>query len=201
MGNRIWFWMMLFVVVMSSCRTRTTDPVGYMKYVTNQKNGLLQEKEIDGMNFKVQWMTPEMMALNELKKTEVGKSEWQKIIKEYEGMQYCKLTIEGKNDEHIHAVLASESIDGEEIEAYLNLDAQKSIFLTSGEDTSRCALYSFSKTYGLAKRFEIATGFESNIGKENDDYVFELDASFLERGLVKFRFSKADIRNIPSLNI
>ena len=201
MGNKIWLWTGMILLTVSSCRTKTTGIVGYMKYMTNPKNGLVLEKEIDGMDFKVQWMTPDLMALNELKKTRIDQKEWEKTKKEYEGLLYCQLTIKGMNGQHIHALLSSENMDIESVEAYLNLNAQKDIYLTSGEDTSACVLYSFSKTYGLAKQFDIATGFDNKIGNEKEDYVFEFDASFLERGLVKFRFKREDIVNTPILTI
>lgn len=201
MQNRTAIFLLLISVCLGACRQKNTDTEGYIRYMLNQDNGLIQEKEVDGIVFRAQWMTPEMMALKEKKQLTVNEVAFKKMVEEYGTLKYVSLSITGREDEHIHSVLVKEQIDPDNTEAYMNMDAQSDLQLVYGSDTAQCVLYSFSKTYGLAKQFSIAAAFEVKESKHTKDYTLEWNATVLNRGLLKFKFYNKDIQNIPHLNI
>ncbi len=201
MQNREYLAFILVMLALAGCGLKNTDVKGYVKYLNKPENGLIQEKEFGAIKFKVNWMTPELMALNEMKKTSFSQKEWESVLNQYEGLKYCQLSISGVNGTHIYEALAAEDLDGAEIDEFLNFNGQGALFLTSGTDTAKCVLYTVSKTYGLAKQFDIAAGFNFEGKKPKDDFTLELDASFIDKGGLKFRFRKEDIDNIPILTI
>jgi hypothetical protein len=163
--------------MLCACSKRTAGVKDYLKYVNSDKSGLVQTKEMDGMFFRLKYMPPEWMALNELKKTSIDIEQWNQTLEEYQGLAYCKMTISCKDDEHIYSFLRGEGMDEQDVEAYFNYNAQHDFFMVSDADTSKCVLYSFSKTYGLASQFDIALAFEPAKDATAGDKVIEFDAS------------------------
>lgn len=184
--------------MISGCQKHTAGIKDYIRYMNNPKNGLVQEKEIDGMVFKVRYLTPELMALNELKSVNVNAVTWQKTLKQYDGLVYGKITVAAKGGEHILKLLNDQEIDGDGVDEYLNYKAQNDIMMLDGKDTAGCVLYNYSKTYGLARQLDLAVGFNA-ANTLKGDRVIEFNPELLQRGLLKFRFKQGDIDNIPRL--
>ncbi len=174
--------------------------MGYVKYMNNQNSGLIQEKEVDGLVFKVRYLTPELMALNDLKTITPAESDFNARLKEYAGLDYYNVTVGSKRaDGHVLAVLEDEGIDPVKAEDFLNFNMQANIQSVEGADTGKCVLYLLSKTYGLSKEYNIQAGLD--VGKHStiNDKTFEMNTDLLNRGLLKFRFKQEDIDRIPSL--
>ncbi|MFM2305512.1 MAG: hypothetical protein RLZZ367_181 [Bacteroidota bacterium] len=200
MQNKLYLAILLLCLLFAGCGRKTAGVAAYVQYLNKPDNGLVQQKEIDGLVFKAQLLTPELMALNEIKKTEIENAEWQRVYPQYKGLMYYKITIADEHGGHIYAALHRDGYDGNDIEAHLNFGGQKDLLVVSNTDTAACVLYSLSKTYGLAKQLDMAAAFE-NKAKPGNDYVLEFNAGFLNRGMLKFRFKRTDIDNIPALTI
>jgi hypothetical protein len=190
----IWLFVLFY-----ACAEKEADPESYRSYLTDEKNGLVQEKEVDGLIFKAQWLTPEMMALNEMKATNDKNTGWDKLMSEYQGLAYLRLSIYGNEVGNVHAALAKDGLDVETIEAYLNFDAERDVSLLCGKDTMRAVLYNFSKTYGLARQLDLATGFDLANTDTTADITLDWNTSVMNCGLLKFRFLRKDIDRIPNL--
>jgi hypothetical protein len=199
--NRLLVLVVFGITTLASCGKRSAGVQDYLGYVSDPKNGLVQEKEIDGLVFELKYQPPQYMALNELKQVEIQDDVWDSTLQEYAGLEYCKLTVRCKDCEHVYSLLQQEEIDIEGVEAHLNFDGQRDFLLIQAQDTSKCNLYSFSKTYGLGKQLEIALAFEPGKGKSDGDRTVAFDASVFNRGVVKFRFKKDDLENIPTLTL
>lgn len=189
----------LFLLLLVGCNKKTATVEGYVRYMNDTDNGLVQQKEIDAMVFEARYKTPELMALSEIKKTEIKPEEWESVLGEYQGLTYCVMTISAADDNHIYQFLRNEGVDEQRVEAYLNFEAQKDFCMVEGEDTAKCVLYTCSKTYGLAKQFSLALAFDDENIPEGRDKVLEFNAGFLGRGLLKFRYGKSDLSRIPKI--
>lgn len=195
-----WCIVLMVLLEMFGCNIREVGVHDYLNYMNNKKNGLIQTKEVDGLVFEVRYLTPELMSLNELKTENVEKGKFRKTLKEYEGLNYYKIKISGNEEgKHVYNVLKDEGIDPIEVEAELNFDMQQNIYTVQGSDTGACVLYVFSKTYGLAKTYDMQIGVERKDSLNKNDAVVEINSGILKRGLLKFRFSNTDIQNIPLL--
>lgn len=188
-------------VLLSSCEKKALNAAEYRAYFQDSGNGLVQEKEIDRLVFRSHFLTPQVMAVNEAHALGTGSQSIQVLTDEYSGLTYFNLTVAGGGTEHVHSVLAREGFNIEETEAYLNFDGQKDITLLAGQDTFPCVLYNFSKTYGLAKQLNLSVAFDLPDNHQADDLTIDWNASVFNRGLIKLRFDKNDIVNIPNIKL
>lgn len=191
----------MVLCLFSQCNESVLSVKDYVAYMNNPKNGLVIQKEVDGVMFKLSYITPELMALNELKKVNISAKEWDEKLAEYKGMMYANLSISAVTDDHVYTTLGREGLSEDEIDFNYNLNAESDFMLLRNADTVKCVLYSFSKTYGLAKTIDLALGFDATSEDNSGDKVVEYNAEFLNRGLLKFRFKQSDLANIPSVKI
>ena len=198
--NAVFFFLLIVFSSMGSCRMKTAKPKEYLHYIQSKSSGLVQEKEIDKIVFEVRYLTPEAMALNELKSLTPEKKEFKKALKEYEGLNYYQMKIRSKDpDGHIFNTLKAQGFSSEDIERHLRFEAQNKISVEEGKDTCSVLLYSFSETYGLSKDLVVALGTENKDTMKIHDKTFDFDADILNRGLLKFKFNRSDLNKIPKL--
>lgn len=191
----------LTLLIIAGCRSKTADVKGYLKYCSDMENGLVQQKEIDGLMVEVKYLSPEKMALNEIKSLTIDEARFEKVLNEYKGFTYFNVSVKSKDDGHIYQLLHGEGIDEYGTEAYLNYKAQNDFYLITNGDTAKCVLYNYTQTYGLAKQFDIALGFENRDTINKHDRVLEFDADKFNRGLMKFVIKSTDISNVPTLTL
>lgn len=188
----------LIFLLASGCNGRgSTDPQGYIKYIHNSKNGMIQEKNMENIKFGALYLTPEAMTLMELKGN-ASKDTFTKLLPGYQGLQYVRFNVQPVGDGHIYNSIRQNENDPSDVESYLNLDAQKDFFMVSGNDTSRCVLYSFSKTYGLSVNWEIMLGFEKK--DSTDDIYLKYDDKISGSGLLSFCYKRKDVLALPLIN-
>lgn len=191
--------MALVIFLTTGCNKKSADVKSYMKYIADIDNGLVNVKEVDGMVVEVRYLTPEAMALNEIKDVNVEELKFRKTLAEYMGGVYFNISIKSKNNEHIYQTLSEDGIESTKLEEYLSYKAQPDFYIVTGIDTAKCTLYSYSQTYALAKQFDIAVGFENKDSLLSKDKILEFNATRFNRGLLKFVFDKNDINNVPAL--
>jgi hypothetical protein len=199
--NRSVVYLLGLMLLIAGCEKSTVSVNEYIEYMHDKEMGLIQTKEMDGLVIKVRYLTPELMALNELKSISVSREVFDSTLNGYQGLKYYSMSMMPSNGGHVYGFLKDEGISAEDIEAHLNFDGQADYKLISGKDTAKCVLYTFAKTYGLAKQFDVVLGFDVKSSPGGEDIMLEMDASFLGRGLLKFRYERDDINGIPSIVI
>ena len=199
-------WTVVAVFITSCCTgcngVKVLMPDDYLKWMNDPSNGMVKQKEINGLMYEVKYLTPEVMALNELRKTNVGKEEFQNIRKQYGNMNYFRLRIYDKGGGHIYNYLRKKRVDPDEVEAYYNYSAQKDWIVISGSiDTAKCTLFTFAKTYGASVEFDFEMGYINRDSLRKGDMSLEYDDRVLNNGTLKFLFSSKDLQKIPQIKI
>jgi hypothetical protein len=196
--NKIYFLLML-ATLFAACSKKKVDVPGYLKYMSNPDNGFIQKKEIDGLLFEVRYVTPEYLALAEIRDERVSQYEFDTLLKAYQGLNYYHIKISDIDGGYVYNVLRNEGIEPLQVEDAMNFGAQQNILEIQGVDTAECVLYQMSKTYGLSKTYDLEVAVNS--GKVNSDVVLEFNTGILNRGLLKFKFDKNTFERIPLLNL
>ena len=192
----------VLIIFITGCGGRKVlSPSEYLKWMNSDKNGMVVKKEINGLVYEVRSLSPEWMALNELKQTNPERSVFDNTRSQYGNMSYFKLRIYDVKGSHVHNHLKKDGLNPDAVEAYLNYSAQKDIRLITGEDTIPCALFAFSKTYGASNEFNIEMAFSNNDSIKEQDRRLEWDDNATGNGLLKFLFASKDLKQIPQLRL
>lgn len=183
-----------------SCNNRPKDAntTDYLAYIRDDKNGLIRKKEIGDMEYEIRYLTPEAMALAELKDISAPVFMLDSTIKTYGQLAYFRVNI-GSKQGHLFNTLKAAAINPDEAESYLNFDAEKDFQLSAGTDTSSCVLYSFSRSYGLSNAWQLMLAFDVSERNRKQDLVLTYEDHITGSGILNFRFSGADINNVPKL--
>lgn len=190
--------LVVLIFLTGGCSGRgSTDPAGYIKYMHNPKNGMIQEKTLGSIKYGAMYLTPEAMTLMELKDSATQKS-FGNLLPQYQGLQYVRFNIQPFGKGHIYNSVRQSDEDPGDIERYLNQDAQKDFFIVSGKDTSKCVLYAFSKTFGLGVNWEMMLGFEKK--DTVDDIYLKFDDKVTDSGLLSFRYKRKDVLTLPLIH-
>ncbi len=176
-------------------------PSQYLRWMNTESNGLVNKKEVDGLIYEMEYVSPEWMTLNELKTTQPVKADYERARKRYGQMEYVLFKIYDKPGTGVRSLLEKRGIDPDQVEYYFNYQAAHDFRMIAGKDTFPSALYAFSKTYGVSKEFAFEMAFAVPDSDRTNDNRVEWSDGAMGNGLMKFGFSSSDIKNIPGLKL
>lgn len=164
----------------------------YLEYLTDSDNGFLKQRKIGDVLIEIQYMSPEALAIFNIKNDE---SKFQEALDETKGMSYykMKLSAEGKSLEDF---LLESGVNNPLY--YLSYGLEKEIYLEMGDENINVKLFHFERSSGLTNFKTFMLGFDRPITEAN---TFVIDAEGLNTGPVKIIFNKSDIDNLPKLKI
>lgn len=176
------------------------DVEDYVQWVQDPENGFRKEKKIDDMTFSVQYKPYEYIACMEEKKTEMEDSIVKQKVLELSDMDYfdLKISLNEGNGELLKYKLSSSQQYTDRVN-YFAFQMQKDIQLVDGNDTIPCALYHFERTYDVAPSGTFLLGFSAAKKKIKGDRTLVVYDRTFNKGLLKFRFKKQELKNLPKL--
>lgn len=193
------------ITILYACSENVLKPMAYIKWIEDPLNGLKISKTINELSFEVQYKPYDYIIARELKKDRIKREEYEKIVKEIEGMQYYNFVIRVKDESG--SVLKYKTSGEEEYNERLNyflFNAQNDIYLIEDNDTLKCELYHFERNFGLAPYNTILCAFYegTSIDKKSlQDKVFVFNDKTFGYGLIQLPLAASSLRNIPSLII
>lgn len=189
------------IVLLSGCnglRNKQANPADYLAYISNPRNGLIQKKHIDNIMYEVRYISPEAMALAELRDINPQKQKLEKTIEEYGQMAYFRVNISAEEG-HLFNTLRTMGENPDELESYLNFDAEHDFTLRTATDTVKSGLYHFNRSYGLSNSWQLMLAFDIPNCDRQRDLIVSYTDHISNSGQLNFRFSETDIANIPKL--
>ena len=131
------------------CDKRSLTALEYIRWVEDERNGLIVSKVIEDFIFTVQYKPLNYVALKSLRNVNPGKEELSKEVEEIEDMQYYTLRI-GTNSgarDLLKAGIESEDEYFMRIE-YFSFHIQKDLQLIDGPDKLPCVLTTLKELMG-----------------------------------------------------
>ncbi|HEY1041025.1 MAG TPA: hypothetical protein VGF30_16540 [Bacteroidia bacterium] len=167
----------------------------------NEKYG--QEKKIKDINFKLNYISGDQMALRDVQDLEaISQPQFDSIVKNYDSLLVFNLeiSIDNFNDELLKYKLDG-NIDAsynKRIDYYM-FGMQKDInIVLAGKDTVPCILYHFERNYGVSPKNNFMLGFRASSLK---DAVLVYENKFLDAGIIKFAINEEEIINHTHIKI
>jgi hypothetical protein len=154
-------------------------------YVNNPKNGLTQEKVINGTKIKLTYRPTEMMVLQELRQEEVSREKIKQVGKKYAPNHYFVLSYSHGGKE-----ILNNASDRQRFSYMVNqfsFGIGNNVVLTTAErDTLPLIDFHSSRTYGIANSTDILFVFNKE-QKKTKHYIFKLKEFGLRTGDIQFQ--------------
>ena len=174
------------------------EPEKLIQWVENNSSGLTVEKEINEYRFSTIYKPLDYIVAKDLKKNEITKEGLATNKAELEDLQYFTFRIGLKANEG--DLLKHNLREANEYYArveHFSFAMQNDIVLFEGQDTLRCVLYHFERTYGATPFLNFNLAFEKTLN--NGDKTLIIDDQVLGIGRVKLTIPKENITRIPKL--
>jgi hypothetical protein len=182
----------------SSCNSYMSQEQ-LVKYITNPKHGLVQEKSIAGINMKVVYRPSDFLVQQELMTdTIIDKQKLEKLQQTYGKNIYFLLSV-SRSGQEVLTGLAGDAQQFSEMVSKLSFGMGENVLLVSSEnDTIPMLDYIYPRMYGMSQSTDILFAFEKKNIKA--DYLeFKMKEFGLQTGDVNFRFRVKDILKTPKL--
>jgi len=172
----------------------------YIQWVQDSKNGFRKEKTINNLRFSVQFKPFEYIVCLEEKKSELADSIVRRKVSELNDMQYydLKIALTKSSGEILKHELTSTQQYQERVNYYA-FGMQNDIQLLDGTDTLPCVLFHFERSFDASPESTFLLGFPINRREVSGDKTLIIYDRIFSTGLIKFTFSKKELKNLPKL--
>lgn len=192
--NNISFIFILFILV--SCSSKKLEKTELIKWVENTENGLVKEKEIDAIKFRLQYQPPIVSALKG--DPNINSENLKAKLDEYSDYEYFVLRIQGKNGQEPLEINNSSETELSQRIIYLSFEAQKDFMLITDSDTLPCVMYHFERNYNSVNYDSFILTFPKT-KSASDNIIISYNDHVWGMGKVNFEFDRKVITSIPEL--
>lgn len=194
------FILLIVLFLVYGCKKNFLPPKEYYNYVINEKNGLKKIKKVDEFIFDLQFEPLDFKIVKQLKKEQINISEYNKLLKEMEGMQYyiLKIKVANATESILKYQLQSEE-DYQNRLAYFSFNFQSALYLEEDKRQIPCSLFHFERMYDLTPERVFVLGFEQSTKSLYSDKTFVIDSDFFSAGKIKIKIKGNDIKATPKL--
>ena len=189
----------LLALVSLSCKSYS--PEEYLAWVENEENGLIQKKNIAGIEIKASFR-PENY--NMLKELGPENSRNEKRVEEFHdsngALQFYELEISNDSVDFIQK--QSSNVDDYHDQLYYFTFSFKDDIklIYPGKDTLSPIIYHFERAYSLSNKKKMIVAFELP-EKDDGDRVVQIDCPLLPTGVVNLYFSQEFIKDASKLKL
>lgn len=166
-------------------------------YVNNPKNGLVQEKEINGVKYKLTYRPGDILVCQELSGREnISEKDISEARKRYSQQHYFLLSITQGGKE-----ILSTAVDKERFSMLVNQLSfgmgAKVLLTTQERDTLQLLDFQSPRYFGLSPATDILFAFEKK-DIRTQTLIFTLEEFGLSTGNTRFIFNLNDIKKISN---
>lgn len=200
MENRMNLILLLCLFVLSSC-SNGMKPSEYVKWIKDSKHGLHKSKQVQNIIVEAQYKPVPYIIANEMRTNEIQSNVFREREKELEGLQYfdIKLSINHPSYDVTNYEVYNEKDKDDRIN-YLSFGLKNDIYLLQGQDTMRCRLFHFERSYDVTPHRTFVLAFD-NTNQKNEDKIVVINTPIFNVGPIKLKFKKEDFNNLPSIKL
>jgi len=204
--NKLRYILLIVVTIaIGGCKKSINNFSDYMKYMSEEENGLVKKKSVGGIQMMVKYLPNDYLVYNELKNDQIltaGKID--SVRKTYANSITFMMVIGPSKDESFDITRVGVA-DYEEFAQRLeqmNFSMGQFVNLKIGETTYIPELAQMESTYGLEQNRKILFVFNAVNDAGNkilmDDVQFVYVDELFNIGINKFKFSKEDLTDLPA---
>ncbi|HEY1039938.1 MAG TPA: hypothetical protein VGF30_11060 [Bacteroidia bacterium] len=186
MKTKYWFILVIVGVVFQSCKRDCNE---YINAVESKENGLLQEKEINGIIYSIQYQPVDYILYNEFKTCDLNVPAIQKRKEELGNLLYFELKIKAKDNTDVLMKNLDNKDQYYDRLNYCSFDMQDDFSVINGGDTVISSLYHFQNNYGLHSHVSFMLAFDKAKQATDVCKMYYKDYAF-GNGAILFEFDK-----------
>jgi hypothetical protein len=182
-----------------SCSKRELTIEEYKEFMSEPSNGLTIEKKMGNLIYCLTYLSPEILAFDEINGMGSSLSEQQKdsIIESYQGAFYFFFEIKSNNGSSVlHYRLNSPEEETARI-SFFSFEFRENIRCYADKKEYKCTVFNFNRTYNLNPSLQFLIGFERTSFEEALN--IKIEDKIFGNGILKFNFNKQTISNIPQI--
>jgi hypothetical protein len=172
----------------------------FISFIKDPKNGLLHEKTVNGVTYRVYYRPTDMVVKQLLLAQDtISKDVIDSLRKEYEGLLYFALSLSRGGGDALESLSGNRATYSAMVQQMAFGLNQKVLLTTSTRDTLQLVNYVFPRTYGYSTSADILFAFEA--GRYTDaEWISLLVEEFgLKTGDMRFKFYTKNIKKAPRL--
>lgn len=201
--NKVTLFLFTLIVFFQGCRQGRSSltEAEYIRYINEEENGFIRNKEVNGISYEIRLNSPELMALKQNHFASVPRKTIAQEIKKYEDALYFDLIIKDTKSSIKVKEFVYEYTLKSQLLSYINTEFQKDMRLVEGEDTISCAVMHMEPLSKLRPELRFSLSFRKNLQAAKQDLQFVLTDEIFKNGPVKFSFDETDLNYLPTLKL
>lgn len=199
MKKHYFFLKLLLAILVFGCSNKTFDSeIQLLEYIQNESNGFLQEKEINGINFRLLYRPTDLLVSQELNN---GNKNIQKLRNKYSQYLYFNLSISKNNQELLSVLPENKSEFGKMVNSLAFEMDQKVHLFTKKKDTIEILDFIYPRMYGMSNATTVMLVYPRDKEKLQDDYInLTIEDFGINTGEIKFKIPTEIINNEPRIS-
>lgn len=197
---------LILVILCIGCNPKyMEDPKSYIAFLNDPKNGLVKEKTIAGIKFKLRYIPTGLTAYNQLKNLQASEMIKDSIKKSYDNSLTFILNIGPADDEKFDITrvdISNYRQFADRIEQ-LSFQTQEYISLSCGDSLYKPSITKIENINAPenGRNFIVVFDSEKNTAKDlrKHDLCFIYKDEMFSTGVNKFMFTASDINAVPEL--
>jgi len=170
------------------------------QYISNKKNGLVKEQEINGTRIRLSYQPTCMLVIRELEPEQKNDSVVIKTLEEKYNSHYYFLMRFSRNGKEAIRQLGSFSSYSDMVQVLSFKMGQFVNLTTAQKDTVQLADYLFDQTYGMSDANTVLLSFEKEKIMDGKSIEINIGECGFGTGALKFVLDKKDIDKMPKLD-
>ena len=186
------------LIVWIGCSSKELSPTKYIQWLQNNKKQIQWTTQQKDFDFRLSHRPLDWMVLREGGK-ELDASKYSTIQKEYEGLEYYHLEIQGESKGLLEANTGGITTYEDRL-MYCSFDMQKDLKMVSEGDSLNCQLFHFERTFKATPAASFVLAFEkpkNELAERN--IVFRAQA--LGFKTINWTIANGSFQQIPNLKL
>ena len=193
-------WGLLMCLVLIGCGNRAFDTeVEMLSYLKDEKNGYIQHKKVNGVDFTLMYRPTDLLVKQELGDS-ISSDRVKALRGKYSKYLYFNLSMSKNNKELLSAAPKNRAEFGQMVNQLVFGMTEKVHLYTQSNDTVQMVDYVYPRLYGMGKSSNMMFIFQREEKKLKEEYLnFNIQDFDLQTGEVNFKVPSRKINKEPSI--
>lgn len=199
--------LLIVSVFFTGCNSDELSPQEYLRYVDDASNGLFADRTNGSIIYTMKYLPPAYCVINDKLRTEavLDRNDTEEDIKDLDKVFCFMLEIKEESGADILKYGITSTEEYRERIAFLDVYCAGLFALNYNGQIIQCSHAQFEQTYGAAPYCRIDLYFSTDkatnqsLGEYPGDMVVEFNDIIWGSGMLKFRFIREKLNNIPKI--
>lgn len=193
--------LLLMILLLFSCnQNQFESKTDLLVFIQNEENGFIQQKSVNGYDFKLMYRPTDLLVLQEIANTEPTEERVNQLKNKYNKQIYFNLSISKNNQELLSVTPKNRNEFGAMVNQLAFGMREKVHLFTQIKDTIKMIDFVYPRMYGMGRSTNIMLVYPFEEEKLKQEHLyFTIQDLGLDTGEIKFKIETNKIKNEPYL--